>query len=176
MAVANRADREHPGRDQQEHRHDEHDLRVELQGTREEQQLQDDDCEHGADGRRRSQSYRSRGWQPPRQSQRHRNERQKLNNHHAGDGGGKPREVLAQVTDVLRQLVQHEQHVGHQPGDAGGQCPRHRVGGPLPQRMGVGQHHDVFFRCPQMCSCAYRTPSGPGPMATPRGPTSRRPR
>ena len=42
--MANRADREHPGRDQQEHRHDEQHLRVELQGTREEQQLQDDDA------------------------------------------------------------------------------------------------------------------------------------
>jgi hypothetical protein len=35
-----------------------------------------------------------------------------------GEGGGKPHELLAHLADVFCQLVQHEQHVGHKPGDA----------------------------------------------------------
>ena len=62
-------------------------------------------------------------------------------------GAAKPHEVVAilgqwttYAEGLRQQKEQHEQHIGYQPGDAGGQRPQDRTGGPLPRRISLGQH------------------------------------
>jgi hypothetical protein len=59
-AMAGRADRDYPGVNHQERRHNEYELDVELQDAGDEQQLENGDNDHGSDRRSRCQLHRSR--------------------------------------------------------------------------------------------------------------------